>query len=198
MPTTRRQFIKRGAAMAGVSFLLPEILFKGAHGQTVADPNRRILVVIQLEGGNDGLNTVVPYTSDRYYNLRPVLGIRESELQDAQGKSTIITNKLGFHPVMSAFKELYDKGRLAVVLGAGDGQNQGLSHFIASDIWQVANVAGDISEGWLGKFADQGLAQEGGVRVMSSDDRSPIALVSRRAIFPNVPSFAAYNFQTDA
>jgi uncharacterized protein (DUF1501 family) len=198
MPTTRRQFIKRGAAMAGVSFLLPEILFKGAHGQTTADPNRRILVVIQLEGGNDGLNTVVPYTNDRYFSLRPVLGIRESELQDAQGKSTIITNKLGFHPVMSGIKDLYDKGRVAVVLGAGDGPNPGLSHFIAQDIWQVANVAGDNSEGWLGKLADQGLAQGAGVRVLSSDDRSPRALVSKKAIFPNVPSFAAYNFQTDA
>ncbi len=181
MTTTRRQFIKRGAALAGVSFLLPELLIRGARAQGGSNPNRRILVVIQLDGGNDGLNTVVPYTNDRYFSLRPTLAIKESELVDAQGKSTIINNKLGFHPVMSGIKELYDKGKVAVVMGAGDAPNPTASHFEAQDVWQIANVT-DKSEGWLGRLAGQGLAQQPGITVLSADDRFPKALKSKSAI----------------
>ena len=92
MATTRRQFIKRGLGMVTVSVALPQVWLGGARAQA-GDPDRRVLVVIEMLGGNDGLNTVVPYSDSRYYSFRPTLGIKETELKDAQGRTTIISDR---------------------------------------------------------------------------------------------------------
>src|SRR5215813_13730734 len=95
MATTRRQFLKRSAGAVTVSLVLPRLWLGSARAQTVQDVNRRIFVVIQLAGGNDGLNTVVPYSNATYQSLRPTLGFKDTELKDAGGASTIIDTSVG-------------------------------------------------------------------------------------------------------
>src|ERR1044071_124805 len=98
MPVTRRQFIKRSAAAATVGIIVPRVWLGEARGEQVELTAKRKFVVIQLAGGNDGFNTVVPYTDSRYYSLRPTLAFRESELRTPQGVSTLISNQFGFPP----------------------------------------------------------------------------------------------------
>src|SRR5262245_60604085 len=106
MPTNRREFIKRSVGAVTASLIIPRLLVNDARAQALsADPNRKIFVVIQLGGGNDGLNTVIPYTDSRYYSFRPNLGFKESELKDDQGRSTILNGQLGLHPAMGEIKE---------------------------------------------------------------------------------------------
>src|SRR5262245_11289582 len=121
MPINRRQFIKRSAGAITVSVMVPRFLSGSAFGQTVSSPgpSRKTLVVIELAGGNDGLNTVIPYTDSRYFALRPTIGFRDTELKDAQGRTTILNNQLGLHPSMGKLKDMYDAGRVAVVVGVG-------------------------------------------------------------------------------
>ena len=142
MAINRRQFIKRGAGAVSISLIMPKLWMGGvAHGQGLAaDPQRKIFVVIQLGGGWDGLNTVVPYTDSRYKTLRPTIGFTEAELKDETGASTILGDQpFGFHPAMGELKSLYDAGNVGIVLGVGY-PNQNLSHFFATDIWQTANT----------------------------------------------------------
>ena len=92
MAINRRQFIKRSAGAVSVSLVMPKFWMANvARGQeAAADPSRRVLVVVQCAGGNDGSNTVIPYTDGRYQSLRPNLGFKDTELKDAQGNSTIL------------------------------------------------------------------------------------------------------------
>jgi len=101
MPVTRRQFIKRGAGMVTVGMVIPRFWLSEARGEQIDFDPQRKLVVIQLAGGNDGFNTVVPYTDARYYSLRPVLAFRDTELKAKDGTSTIISNEFGLHPAMA-------------------------------------------------------------------------------------------------
>src|SRR5215813_12903741 len=145
MTTTRRQFIKGSAAAVTVGLITPKLSL--AHGIRQSDANRRILVVIQLAGGNDGLNTVIPYADSRYRSLRPNLSFKESELRDSDNRQTIISNEFGLHPALGEIKNLYDQGKVAIVLGVGyPGPN--LSHFLSMDIWHTAKLDAAAGEGW--------------------------------------------------
>lgn len=151
MATTRRQFIKRTAAATAAGLLLPGITF--ARRGEGATGSRRILVVVQLVGGNDGLNTVIPYKDARYYALRPTLGFKEEELRDADGKPTVINGEFGLHPALKELKQMYDERKLAIVLGVGY-PNGDLSHAASTEIWQTAEVGAARRFGWLGRYAD--------------------------------------------
>jgi uncharacterized protein (DUF1501 family) len=197
MPTTRRQFIKRSAAMVTVGVVMPRLWIPEASGQTLAaDPSRRILVIIQLAGGNDGLNTVVPYTDARYYSQRPTLSFKDSELKDKDSRSTIISNEFGLHPSLSEIRDLYQAGRVAVTLGLGY-PNPTLSHFLSMDIWHTANLTGLGSEGWLGKYADVALVGKAGLPASSVGGVLPKSLYSSRVVIPSILSFSLYDFITD-
>src|SRR5690242_216200 len=100
MTVTRRQFIKRSAGMVTVGVVLPRFWLSEARGGPAEFSPKRKLVVIQLLGGNDGFNTVVPYTDARYYGLRPTLAFKDSDLKTDSGTSTIISNQFGLHPAM--------------------------------------------------------------------------------------------------
>jgi uncharacterized protein (DUF1501 family) len=109
-------------------------------------PNR-ILVVIELSGGNDGLNTVVPYSDAAYYRARPKLGISEREVIK-------VADGFGFHPSMVGFERLYKDGRLAVVHGCGY-DHPSLSHFSSMGFWHTGVPNGGEPLGWLGRLADE-------------------------------------------
>jgi uncharacterized protein (DUF1501 family) len=193
MATTRRQFIKQSAGAVAVGMVIPSLWMREARAQT---PRRR-LVVIQLGGGNDGLNTVVPYTDARYYQLRPTISFRENELRDSQNRSMVITGQFGLHPSMSAVKSLYDQGRVAIINGVGY-PNANLSHFLSMDIWHTAELSGTTRAGWLGKYADIALIGQSGLPAASVGGiESPKSFYANQVVIPNIINFSLYNFITD-
>jgi uncharacterized protein (DUF1501 family) len=197
MPTNRRQFIKQSLAAASAGLVLPRIFFSTARADSPQPAaGRRVLVVIEFSGGNDGLNMVIPFTDPRYFSLRPTLGIKDTELKDAQGNSTIISNELGLHPAMGKLKQLYDAGKVAVVLGAGYPDPSG-SHFESADIWHAGKREDVRIDGWLGRYADQALLGRPGLTAIAVDDRLPKTLLSTKVVVPSVPNFEDYGVQTD-
>lgn len=198
MPITRREFIKKSAATVTIGALLPRLWMVEGRAQSTPNPNRRILVILQCNGGNDGLNTVIPFTNARYHTLRPTLAIKDTELKDSAGRSTIISNDFGLHPSLGGIKELYDAGRVAIVLGAGyPDPNQ--SHFTSMDIWHTANVEDGRGKGWLGKYADIAFGDSDGLNALSATFTLPKSFTAERAIIPSIPQqrFATYDIELD-
>ena len=152
---SRRDFLVRGLYGIGVGAGLPLVLSRTSaalaaqalEGTSVEKHPERILVVIELAGGNDGLNTVVPYGDPAYYRARPKLGIKDrSVLKAAEG--------FGFHPSMVGFERLYKDGMLGVVHGCGY-DHPSLSHFSSMGFWHTGVPNGGESLGWLGRLADR-------------------------------------------
>ncbi|HTG16972.1 MAG TPA: DUF1501 domain-containing protein, partial [Blastocatellia bacterium] len=198
MPVTRRQFIKRSAGMVTVGLVLPKVWLGEARGQQPSfNPNRKF-VVIQLAGGNDGFNTVIPYTDARYYSLRPTLSFEETELKDLNGRTTILNDgPFGLHPAMSEIKELYDQRKVAIVLGVGY-PNPTLSHFLSMDIWHTADTSGLASRGWLGKYADIALLGRPSLSAASIGSLElPKSLSAGNVVIPSIVNFSLYNFLAD-
>lgn len=140
----RRTFIK-SSLLASTSLLVPRFLQASTSGIEV--PSDKKLVVIQLSGGNDGLNTVVPFRDDNYYRLRPILGQQRSKVLD-------ISDNFGLHQQLPNFQRLYQEGMVSIVNGVGY-PNPNRSHFRALDIWHSASDSDQyISTGWLGRYVD--------------------------------------------
>jgi len=108
--------------------------------------SNRTLVVVQLSGGNDGLNTLVPYTQQAYYNARPTIGLDKNEVLPLNGE-------VALHPSMTGLQTLYNSNHIAVVQGAGY-PNPNLSHYESMTIWQTASPDETVQTGWLGRFLD--------------------------------------------
>ncbi len=114
--------------------------------KTQADQNDRILVIVELSGGNDGLNTVIPYEDEAYYNARPNLGIRKDKLLR-------IDEQFGFQKTMGGFERLYKDGMMGIVHGVGYEQPS-FSHFSSMAFWQTGAPNSGEAYGWLGRMAD--------------------------------------------
>jgi uncharacterized protein (DUF1501 family) len=149
--TTRRSFLTRSLALVSSSATLP--VFLGTTAQALAAPRRKaaddsqpILVVVQLAGGNDGLNTVVPYGNSLYYHARRQLAIPQREVHKLE-------DGIGLHPALNGLKQLYDDGLLGVVQGVGY-PNPNRSHFVSTDIWSTADPSLRNKTGWLGRYFD--------------------------------------------
>lgn len=118
-----------------------------AMGQTMA-PSGKILVVVQLSGGNDGLNTVVPFRNDIYYRERPTIAIRPENVLK-------LNDDIGLHPAMTPLKALYDEGLVTVINNVGY-PNPDRSHFRSMDIWQTGSDSDQyLQTGWLGRYLDK-------------------------------------------
>jgi uncharacterized protein (DUF1501 family) len=151
---SRREFLARGFYGLGVGAGLPIVLSRTSaaltaqalQGTSVEKHPERILVVVELSGGNDGLNTVVPYGDPAYYRARPKLGIPERDVIKA-------ADGFGFHPSMVGFERLYKDGNLAVVHGCGY-DHPSLSHFSSMGYWHSGVPNGGDTRGWLGRVAD--------------------------------------------
>jgi len=139
----RRDFL-RSTGLVTTSLLLPRFL----HGMGGAKPaNANKLVIVQLTGGNDGLNTIIPFRNDAYYRARPKLAI-------ARELALPITDELGFNPGMAKLRALYDAGQVAIINGVGYPQPD-RSHFRSMDIWHTASGSEQFLEtGWLGRYMD--------------------------------------------
>lgn len=146
LPTLNRRGFSKGLGLIGLGASLPNFLIKSALAGPQASGDERILVVIQLAGGNDGLSTVVPFTNDVYYQNRTETHIPAKDVLK-------IGDDLGFCPSLTGFKELYDSGQLAVIQGVGY-PNPNRSHFTSMDIWHLADRQQRATEGWLGRYVD--------------------------------------------
>ena len=119
----------------------------GAATQFVTGRDGTILVVLQLAGGNDGLNTVVPYADDTYHRTRPTLALHDEQILK-------LDDYVGLNPKLTGLKSLYDEGHLAIVQGVGY-PNPSRSHFRSTEIWDTASDASrNETNGWLGRYFD--------------------------------------------
>ena len=144
---TRRTFIKQSALATAGTMLLPNFLKAFELHANVVQDTGKILVVIQLSGGNDGLNTIVPYMNDLYYQYRPQLALSKDKVLRA-------SDSLGFHPALAKLNELYDKGYLSVINNVGY-PNPDRSHFRSMDIWHTASNSNEyLNSGWIGRYLD--------------------------------------------
>ena len=141
----RKDFI-HFSSLATASLLVPQFLKLIETGKNVPSGNKAI-VVLQLSGGNDGLNTVIPVRNDIYYRSRPRLGVEK-------GKSLLLNDETGLHPALTGLKDLYDDGSLGILNSVGY-PNPDRSHFRSMDIWQTGSRSTDyITTGWLGRYLD--------------------------------------------
>ena len=145
MVIKRKEFIQVGS-LATASLMVPKFL-KAFEGQAMVPAGNKVVVILQLSGGNDGLNTVVPIRNDIYYKSRPKLGIEKS-------KALALTDEVGLHPALTGFKDLYDDGSLAILNNVGY-PNPDRSHFRSMDIWHTASQSNEYwNTGWVGRYLD--------------------------------------------
>ena len=196
MLISRRQFLKTSMVAVPAAAVMPAVFSRAVaaaiHEQqsSAAPMGNRTLVIVQMAGGNDGLNTVVAANDSRYYELRGSLAIPQSDVIP-------IDRQVGFHPSLTAFKELWDEDALAVVEGVGYA-DQSFSHFESMDIWQTASTGRRGYEGWLGRYLN-GIAaeQEDAFLALAADSRLPPALNTSKVAVPLVESLDAYQLQDD-
>ncbi|HEY8669100.1 MAG TPA: DUF1501 domain-containing protein, partial [Tepidisphaeraceae bacterium] len=152
---SRRQFLKTGASVLAIGSAVPTVLMNLAQArgeENNKSTDGRILVIFELNGGNDGLNTVIPITDAQYPLVRPTLAI-------PQGQVLMLDDKVGLHPAMSALHDLYKNNQLAVIQGAGY-PNANRSHFRSMEIWHRGDPGKDVNTGWLGRYYEQAAAAQ--------------------------------------
>jgi uncharacterized protein (DUF1501 family) len=154
MSVTRRDFLAAGLVGTASGLIVPPILAKGVFAAG-ADGihNDRVLVVLQLAGGNDGLNTVVPYADPAYASARPTVGVRPEDVLHIDGD-------VGLNPALKGLKSLYDHGQVAIVQGVGYNKPT-YSHFENLYVWEYADPARAQTNGWLGKLLGGQLDSQG-------------------------------------
>jgi uncharacterized protein (DUF1501 family) len=194
---TRRDFVKSGLAVVSVGAFMPTI-FTRAIAAAASDKSlssagaapSKTLVIIQLAGGNDGLNTVIPYADAHYHQLRPNLGIPADQVVP-------LNAHLGLHPSLKAFKALWDAGSLAVVENVGY-DHPSLSHFQAMDIWQTADPTTARHSGWLSTLVGGSVDSDGHpFRALGVAPSLPPALCCPAVPPPALGSLADYRLQPD-
>jgi len=152
--TNRRNFLKQSVVIATSSIFVPRFISAGEKN-TGADYQGKKLVVVQMDGGNDGLNTIIPYRNDIYYQLRPNIAIPPEEVIP-------ITDELGLNASMKAMQALYENGELAIINNVGY-PNPDRSHFRSMDIWHTASDSDVyLKTGWLGRMLDTCCPQDAG------------------------------------
>lgn len=154
---TRRKFLRTSMLGAAATWTLPVFLEKTFFAldamaadsltQTVTGKDGTILVVLQMAGGNDGLNMVIPYADDSYHKARPRLRVAPESILK-------VSDYIGLNPKLTGLKSLFDEGHAAIIQGVGY-PNPNRSHFRSTEIWQTASDADrTVNEGWLGRYFD--------------------------------------------
>src|SRR5579884_449289 len=154
---TRRDFVKNGTALVAMGAAVPGIFQRALAVErldraSAASPPGKTLVIVQLAGGNDGLNTVIPYADGAYHDARHTIGVADDQV-------VRLNDQIGLHPKLAPLKSVWDAGRLAIVQGVGY-PNPNLSHFTSMYIWQTASPDGSLQGGWIGKYLDELEKQE--------------------------------------
>ena len=188
--TTRRDFL-HASTLLSFGATVPGFLGRSALAAHPSDkPGGRdtVLVVVQLTGGNDGLNTVIPRRDPLYLKHRPKIGIKPAD-------ALKLTDDFALHPAMTGLAGLYADGKVAVVHGVGY-PNPDQSHFRSMDIWHAASTAATLTEGWLGR----GLKQRplGSFHISDGKEPSPLALAGATNRVPSIASLADYQLKVSA
>jgi len=190
---SRRDFLIRSTGFVTVSAMVPRWAVRGARQfeeSVGAAFGGRTLVVLELAGGNDGLNTVVPYADALYPQLRSRIGVPVGDVLPLDGR-------LGLNPVMTGMKTLWDAGRVAVVTNVGY-PNSSLSHFAARDVWHTADPLLAQRRGWLGRWADGALAGNGNPLSCAAISQSlPRTLLADHVGVPTFLTLASYQYLAD-
>ncbi len=191
---TRRDLLRAGLFGIGVgavgAFPVPPLFARAASSVAAQAANdNKILVVFELSGGNDGLNTLVPYGDDAYYRHRPGIGLKAATLRK-------IDDHFGFNRGTAGFERLYKDGKMAVVHGCGY-ENPSFSHFSSMAYWHTAAPNSGEEYGWVGRLADE--MEPGGTPnfLVNIDSRQSLAVRSREhtpVVFNDPNKFAREGF----
>jgi uncharacterized protein (DUF1501 family) len=190
MKFTRREFIQGGVTAFTVSFAAPAFLSDLARAQGA---NRRNLVVLYLNGGNDALSTLAPYTDPFYVSRRPSISIPQGNVLQVGADST--GRALGLHPRLTGLKQIFDSGDLALIQRTGY-PNSSRSHFTGTDIWNTANPGNITGTGWLGRYLDMLPSPVDPLAGWVTVREVPRALLSNKISVPAIPNVAGYAFQS--
>jgi uncharacterized protein (DUF1501 family) len=190
---SRRLFMQQGMAFLSMATTVPLFMQRSAEGvmlpvgslvsSQAGVPEDHTLVVIQLAGGNDGLNTVIPYGDRAYYNSRPQLAINKSDAIQIPG-----ADGYGLHPNLTGLLELLDNGQAGIIQGVGY-PNPNRSHFTSTDIWHTGNHNGQ-GYGWLGKYFDNTCAGK-------PNPKGSIAIGNKAPLALHGKTQKAVNFETE-
>ena len=197
--SNRRAFISRSLGIAVLGGTMPSFFARAADAQVLpafgstVDPDN-VLVVVQMGGGNDGLNTVVPYGDDAYHRVRPTIGIADKAVLQ-------IDDRIGLNPVMGGLSELYNEGHLAIVQGVGY-PNPNRSHFEATQIWETASPDRPLTTGWLGRYLDapyppaKAASDAELFTAVTLGDTVPTALIAQHVDVPAIGALNAFGYNT--
>ncbi len=190
MKISRREFVRDGVAAFTVGFAAPAFLSDIAQAQGALSRN---LVVVYLSGGNDSLNTVIPYTDPFYYSRRPEIAVPAGQVlqigSDSAGKP------LGLHPRLTGLRTIFNEGRLAIVQRTGY-TNSSRSHFQGIDIWGSANPSAPTGLGWLGRYLDTLPSPVDPLAAWNTTRETPRALVARTVGVPAIPDLNIYSLSS--
>src|SRR5438874_386527 len=189
--STRRDFLK-ASTLLGFGATVPTFLGRTAlAAPATGQPGSKdtILVVVQLTGGNDGLNTVIPFKDPDYAKLRPTIGVKKDEVKK-------LTDSLGLHPAMGELAARPDDRALCVVQGVGY-PNPSQSHFRSMDVWHAASTKESLTEGWLGKALKQ-KPIPGFHLAAGGNEVSPLALAGAPARVPSLTTLDDFQLKTTA
>ncbi len=201
MVLSRRSLLGRGALLVASGFLAPSFITRTAMaldsqasplGPVALDASKQnlILVVLQLSGGNDGVNTLIPFADANYAKLRPSLGFATNEVLH-------LTDSVGLNPNLAKLKGLYDQGKVAIVQGVGY-PNPNRSHFRSMDIWHSAHPESFERSGWLGRYVSAcECGQAGSMPAISVGDQLNTLFWTDTTLVPAVASIGAFSFLTD-
>jgi uncharacterized protein (DUF1501 family) len=188
MQISRRLFIRDGVATVALGLTAPAFLSAIAQAQGLSS---RRLVVVYLGGGNDALNTLIPYQDQSYYSRRPTIAIPAGQVlqvgTDAAGRA------LGLHPRLGGLSNIFNEGRLAIVQRTGY-QNSSRSHFEATDIYGSANPQSAGGSGWLGRYLDTLPRPIDSLTAWNTTSETPRTLVSGRTGVPAISNASTYTF----
>jgi uncharacterized protein (DUF1501 family) len=195
MTATRREFLRHSLAtgsLVSLGLTVPNFLTRtalAAPNAARAGARDTILVVVQLTGGNDGLNTVIPFKDAEYAKLRPTLKQPAAQIKK-------LTDDIGLHPSMDGLAGLLEDGALCAVQGVGY-PNPTQSHFRSMDIWQAASTAETFTEGWIGKGLRQ-MPGTGAFHLATSNESAPLALNGAPARAPSITSLEDFQLKLAA
>ncbi len=188
MGRSRRDFLKKGIGLVSLAASTP-LWLQSAIANAQGTGTARTLVVLQIDGGTDGINMVVPFGQGAYYDARPTLAVSTSDVVNLNGS-------VGLNPLLSPLKPLYDAQKLAIVQGVGYPMPN-RSHFRSRDIWQTADPVDIESTGWLGRYADAHLGSAGELAAINVGGSLPKSLNAAAVVVPSILNLASYQLNTD-
>src|SRR5437868_89162 len=188
---TRRDFLKTSSLVA-LGSSVPAFLSRTALAAPPADQpgaKETILIVVQLTGGNDGLNTVIPYKDPEYAKLRPTLKLPAAQIKK-------LDDNVALHPSMTGLADLLQDQALCIVQGVGY-PNPSQSHFRSMDIWQAASTERELSDGWIGK-ALRHIPAASSFHLAGNNEPAPLALTGSPVRVPSITSLSDFQLRIEA